>query len=148
MRWLLLLLLVLSAGCEKPTLTLPAPPLRAGGQPVNYEHRYNMAGDMAAQWRAGIPVLYFHPERFELLEPELKYFILGHEYCHLLEPGRGEISADCCGLAWMKGAELDGGQTLVKIVSFVQTWPESEVHPPGSLRAAAIMGCSFALAFD
>jgi len=133
--------------CSAPAFTLPAPPLRVGDQQVRYEHRYNMGGHMAAEWRAGTPIIYFHPERFEPLPVELKYFIHAHEYCHLKEDVDGEIEADCCALAWMKGAELDGGKTLSTVVQHVYEWPKSEVHPPGSYRALAIMGCSIALSF-
>ncbi len=145
MRRLLATLFIVVIGCATPKLTIGPPPYRALGQLVIYEHNIALRGHMAATWRGGMPIIYWHPDRVPELTEVMSRFVLAHEYCHLVYEGGSEIRADCCGLALLHGSGVGDELALAEIVEAVSDWPGSPAHPPGTFRALGLMACSISL---
>jgi hypothetical protein len=143
--WGTILLVLTMVSCSAPRLVLEPPAWRADGILVRYEHNIALNGHMAAQWRAGLPIIYWHPDRIHELTPIMLRFTLSHEYCHLVNRGGSEIRADCCGLDLMYGMGLGNDIVLSEIVEAVASWPSSSDHPPGTYRAMALMACAIAI---
>ena len=131
-------LITLLFGCG--ATTAPLPPWEVNGKEVIYETRYLPRSHAASEWRLGRPLLYIGSRLADLSRAQA-WWVLAHEVCHL-GGSDSELSADCCATRWMRQAGWLGIASLVAIVSMVQDWPVSEVHPDGTVRASEILRCS------
>lgn len=135
MRLLLVLLLFCSCSSAPPLL------LRAKGERVFVEEASQGRGPASSRWEPRGPVIYLHTY-FDNYSDVLKWWIIGHEYCHLRYPYATETFVDCCSWKWTHKSLGFSETELSEVILTIQGWHGSVYHMDGPERAYHLMRCA------
>ena len=115
--FIIIVLLAISCSQDKPSFE--APTIYYNNVPVMYE-KSSQTDYTAVQNRlgAGIGIFYWNELSWNDFSPNMKFFALFHEICHLNIPTEDESMADCCALRLMNASCMLSDEEIIEIFDF------------------------------
>lgn len=106
--------------CSSNELKFEAPTLYYNEVPVQYEKNTQIVhAGTVDRLGAGIGFIYWNPNNWDILSPNLKFYVLFHEICHLNIPTENQYEADCCSLKILNTACMLSDKELTEIVELL-----------------------------